>query len=404
MVGQEQFRSYLDESANSPNELYVVGGFIGKTDVWVGLEPLWLESLPPGITTFHATDCFSGNNDFEGVSIADRPELLNKVTDLIARHEIRLIGYGIDAKTYRQIAPKRKNNDFLGNIYAAPLGGAIQLSCEAMGNGPTPDLIWSVLENGEHWEKCGFFIESNEYSTSAARTIADTRRDPDLWFRSRIGTDTYGTKTGPNRIPLLQVGDFGASLAARYIGKPFTAGSRGLTPPRTASTVKRSQEGKFDRQGKAPVYRADAAASHEKLPEGPEWGYEIKLDGYRALAFKTGVRLSLRSRNDNDFALRYPSISKALASLPDDTAVDGEIVALDEAGKPSFNALQNYGSSKADLIYYIFDVMVLAGKDVMAEPLAKRRDLLEKKVLPKLAEPIRYSPALKPALQTLSSP
>jgi len=139
----------------------------------------------------------------------------------------------------------------------------------------------------------------------------------------------------------------------------------------------------------------------EMLPEGPEWGYEIKLDGYRALAFKTGGKLSLRSRNDNDFALRYPSIAKALASLPDDTAVDGEVVAIDEAGKPSFNALQNYGSSKANLIYYVFDVMVLAGKDVMAEPLAKRRDLLEKKVLPKLAEPIRYSPALEASLADL---
>src|SRR3984885_6769357 len=136
----------------------------------------------------------------------------------------------------------------------------------------------------------------------------------------------------------------------------------------------------------------------EKLPEGPDWAYEIKLDGYRALAFKTGGKLQLRSRNDNDFALRYPSIAKALASLPDDTAVDGEIVALDEAGKPSFNALQNYGSSKADLIYYIFDVMVLSGKDVMAEPLKKRRDLLEKKVLPKVAEPIRYSAALDASL------
>jgi ATP-dependent DNA ligase len=84
----------------------------------------------------------------------------------------------------------------------------------------------------------------------------------------------------------------------------------------------------------------------EMLPEDPEWGYEIKFDGYRALAFKSGGQLSLRSRNDNDFALRYPSIAKALASLPDDTAVDGEIVALHQAGKPSFNALQNYGSSK----------------------------------------------------------
>ena len=139
----------------------------------------------------------------------------------------------------------------------------------------------------------------------------------------------------------------------------------------------------------------------EKLPEGPDWAYEIKLDGYRALAFKTGGKLQLRSRNDNDFALRYPSIAKALASLPDDTAVDGEIVALDAEGKPSFNALQNYGSSKADLIFYIFDVMVLAGKDVMGEPLRQRRELLENKVMTKLDEPIRYSPALEASLADL---
>src|ERR1700733_10478078 len=139
----------------------------------------------------------------------------------------------------------------------------------------------------------------------------------------------------------------------------------------------------------------------EKLPEGPDWAYEIKLDGYRALAFKTGGKLQLRSRNDNDFTLRYPSIAKALAPLPDDTSVDGEIVALDEAGMPSFNALQNYGSSKANLIYYIFDVMVLAGKDVMEEPLGTRRKLLEKNLLPKLAEPIRYSPVLEASLAEL---
>jgi DNA ligase D-like protein (predicted ligase) len=139
----------------------------------------------------------------------------------------------------------------------------------------------------------------------------------------------------------------------------------------------------------------------EKLPEGPDWAYEIKLDGYRALAFKTGGKLELRSRNDNDFALRYPSIAKALASLPDDTAVDGEIVALDAEGKPSFNALQNCGSSKADLIYYVFDLMVLAGEDVMGEQLRKRRELLEKKILTKLDEPIRYSPALNASLAVL---
>jgi ATP-dependent DNA ligase len=107
--------------------------------------------------------------------------------------------------------------------------------------------------------------------------------------------------------------------------------------------------------------------------------------------FKSAGKAHLRSKNDNDFSLKYPGIVSALASLPDETVIDGEIVALDEAGRPSFNILQNYGSSKAPIIYYVFDVMVLGGRDVMAEPLDSRRGLLERHVLPTLAEPIRYS-------------
>jgi bifunctional non-homologous end joining protein LigD len=104
----------------------------------------------------------------------------------------------------------------------------------------------------------------------------------------------------------------------------------------------------------------------EKLPEGPDWQYERKLDGYRALAIKSVGRVQLRSRNDNDFSTRYSGIVKALASMPDETVVDGEVVALDESGKPSFNALQNYGSGGATLNFYLFDVLVLKGQDVIA--------------------------------------
>lgn len=139
----------------------------------------------------------------------------------------------------------------------------------------------------------------------------------------------------------------------------------------------------------------------ETLPEGPDLQYEIKFDGYRALAVKSGGKVHLRSRNDNDFNVRYPGIVKALAPMPDETVIDGEVVALDKDGRPSFNTLQNYGSAGAPLHFYIFDLLILEGRDVMGEPLVKRRELLEEHVLPKLAEPIRYSPVLEASLKDL---
>jgi len=70
------------------------------------------------------------------------------------------------------------------------------------------------------------------------------------------------------------------------------------------------------------------------LPEGPTWAYELKLDGYRAIAIKSDGRASLRSRNNKDFNGRYPAVAKALAALPDETVIDGEVVALDASGRP----------------------------------------------------------------------
>jgi ATP-dependent DNA ligase len=139
----------------------------------------------------------------------------------------------------------------------------------------------------------------------------------------------------------------------------------------------------------------------DTLPDDQGWIYEIKFDGYRAVAFKIGGTVHLRSRNDNDFAIRYPGIVKALAHLPDETVIDGEVVALDDAGKPSFNTLQNFRSGQAPLHFYIFDLVVLKGKDVMGETLETRRGLIETKVLSKLAEPIRYSPGLEASLPDL---
>ena len=139
----------------------------------------------------------------------------------------------------------------------------------------------------------------------------------------------------------------------------------------------------------------------DALPSGEQWLYELKLDGYRAIAFKSKVSVHLRSRNDNDFNVRYPAVVKRYETCRTNTFIDGEIVALDQEGRPSFNTLQNFGSAAASVVYYVFDVMVLSGQDVMREPLERRRELLERKLLPKLPEPVRYSAPLDADLPTL---
>lgn len=140
----------------------------------------------------------------------------------------------------------------------------------------------------------------------------------------------------------------------------------------------------------------------DALPnDADRWEYQLKFDGYRAIAFKTGGKLHLRSRNDNDFSLRYSGVVKGLAKLPDETVIDGEVIAVDEDGRPSFNILQNYGSSAAPVLYFVFDVMILRGQNVMRETLAARRQLLERNVLPKLVAPVRYAPPLAAELSVL---
>jgi bifunctional non-homologous end joining protein LigD len=95
------------------------------------------------------------------------------------------------------------------------------------------------------------------------------------------------------------------------------------------------------------------------LPPGAGWAYELKLDGFRAVAIKSGGRVQLRSRNNRDFNRKYPSLVQALSTMPDETVIDGEVVALDSGGRPWFSALPNYNAkSEVPLVYYVFDVMI----------------------------------------------
>jgi hypothetical protein len=83
------------------------------------------------------------------------------------------------------------------------------------------------------------------------------------------------------------------------------------------------------------------AVAVRKLPEGAAWSYELKFDGYRALGMKTDDKVRLLSRNGKDFTKRFAMIAVALERLPDETVIDGEIIAYGADGRPSFNVPQN---------------------------------------------------------------
>ncbi|HWN21937.1 MAG TPA: non-homologous end-joining DNA ligase [Gaiellaceae bacterium] len=123
-----------------------------------------------------------------------------------------------------------------------------------------------------------------------------------------------------------------------------------------------------------------AAKVVNTLPEGPEWIYEVKLDGYRALLMKHDGQVRIRSRNEKP--LSYPQVEAAGRRLKAESVVlDGEIVAVDEKGHPSFQALQHRGAHPQHaIVFYAFDVLHLNGEDLTQLPLEARRSHLPKVV------------------------
>lgn len=118
-----------------------------------------------------------------------------------------------------------------------------------------------------------------------------------------------------------------------------------------------------------------AAEVVDRLPEGKDWLYEVKFDGYRAQLIKNGEQVQLRSRNDKDLSRAYPEIHAAGLRLRAASAVvDGEVVAVDASGRPSFQALQHRSAHpRHAVVFYAFDLLHLDGESLVARTLKERR-------------------------------
>ena len=129
------------------------------------------------------------------------------------------------------------------------------------------------------------------------------------------------------------------------------------------------------------------------LPEGPGWSYELKLDGFRLQAARSGSVLSLYSRRGNLLNARFASLVDNLAPMPDGTVLDGELVALGDDGRPDFQLLQNFRSDGPRIIFFAFDILLYRHKSLLGLPLEQRREIL-RSVLPQCGQ-VRLSEAVE---------
>lgn len=129
------------------------------------------------------------------------------------------------------------------------------------------------------------------------------------------------------------------------------------------------------RNSPAPLFVAPMLArAVAQLPEGADWIYEVKWDGYRAVALKHGDAVQLRSRKNNRMDADFPGVAKAIRGIhAESAALDGEIVAVDENGRPQFQLLQNRASRRGSIVFYAYDLLQLDGADLRALPLETRK-------------------------------
>jgi bifunctional non-homologous end joining protein LigD len=160
-----------------------------------------------------------------------------------------------------------------------------------------------------------------------------------------------------------------------------------------AAEAKKAAKPHNDERGTEPMphnVRPMLASSAAEPFDDPDWIFEIKLDGYRCIAEIESGNVSIYSRNNLSFNNRFPNIVRSLESIRRDAVFDGEVAALDESGRSSFQLLQNHQrTGEGNIVLYLFDILYLDGKDLSRLPLLTRKEIL-RDLLPDLPN-IRYS-------------
>ncbi|MCJ1886991.1 DNA ligase D [Pseudomonas sp. LA21] len=182
----------------------------------------------------------------------------------------------------------------------------------------------------------------------------------------------------------------GQPLPSEAVSPARKRGKQGKPAKPPARKVRSEPAGRAE----LPERLSPQLATLVDAPPPGEWRYEIKIDGYRILARLQGGRVRLLTRNGHDWSARLPQLCQALAKLDVESAwLDGEILVMDEEGRPDFQRLQNaFEAELSEPIHYtLFDLLWLDGEDFRDKPLEQRREALQGLLRDNPSERLRYS-------------
>jgi bifunctional non-homologous end joining protein LigD len=238
------------------------------------------------------------------------------------------------------------------------------------------------MRRGLAGEKVSFVLDGEKLKGSW--TLVKSKRGEKDWLLIKHRDDT------PVRAILREDRSVVSGMTVEELkaGRRPAPGRNGSSPP-SPKDLPKARKASFPRT-LAPML---ATLAREPFSH-PDWAFEPKLDGLRAIAFLQGSKARLTSRNGRDVTRGYPSLVRELTEQPgQEMVLDGEIVAPDEEGRPSFQRLQQRMNLQGDadirradvqvpVLYYVFDLLFLDGYDLRAVPFEARRRQLERALVP----------------------
>lgn len=225
------------------------------------------------------------------------------------------------------------------------------------------------------------------------------------WHLVRMGDGKQWLliKSGSDQEPISSRQDDTSALSRKTMGQ--LAGGDNVRKSRSAPEAAAEAKAATRRKGSESTTFIEPMKARllASPPSSGDWIYEVKFDGYRAMAFKKNSAVRLLSRNNKELGEKFPEVADSIARVKAEQAIiDGEIVALDAEGRSSFQLLQAYalGEKRPPIVFYAFDLLRLNGKDLRKEPLPMRKARLAE-LLKKAGGFVRYSASLEGRVEDL---